>query len=82
MSVRAKMRVAEVTDLGYQKKIKLVAVYEGELGKNEENRRFTKATPNGECWMTVDNPYAADQFSPGQEWYLTFEPVEQAAPAA
>jgi hypothetical protein len=82
MSVRAKMRVAEVTDLGYQKKIKLVAVYEGELGKNEENRRFTKATPNGECWMTVDNPYAADQFEPGQEWYLTFEPVEQAVPAA
>jgi len=73
MSVRAKFRVNEITDYGLSKKIKLQAVYEGTLGENEENKRFTKATPSGEVWMTVDNPYASDQFSVGQEWYLNFE---------
>lgn len=76
MSVRAKFRVAEITDLGYQKKIKLTVVYEGALGENEENKRFTKATPNGECWMSVDNPYAADQFAVGEEWYADFTRVK------
>jgi hypothetical protein len=77
-TVRAKFHVTEVTDLGYQKKIKLNAVYEGSLGENEENKRFTKATPNGECWMTVDNPYASEQFAVGQEWYLHFEKASEA----
>lgn len=82
MSVRAKFRVNAVEDYGYSKKIKLNVVYEGELGPNEENRRFTKATPSGECWMTVDNPYAADQFAPGDEWYVTFEKVAPKIDAA
>lgn len=70
MSVRAKFRVNVIEDWGPTKKIKLNAVYEGQLGANEENKRFTKATPNGEFWMTVDNPYASEQFKVGQEWYL------------
>lgn len=26
-----------------------------------------------EFWMTVDNPFASDQFKVGQEWYLNCE---------
>lgn len=79
MTVRAKFRVSSVEDFGQSKQLKLNAVYEGSLGENEENRRFTKATPNGEIKMTVDNPYASDQFAPGQEWYVTFERADKPA---
>ncbi len=78
MSVRAKFRVNAVEDYGHSKKIKLNAVYEGELGPDEENKRFTKATPSGEFWMTVDNPFASDQFRPGQEWYINCELAKDA----
>lgn len=78
MSVRAKFRVSVIEDYGTSKKIKLNVVYEGSLGPNDENKRFTKATPNGEIWMTVDNPYAADQFAPGDEWYVDFTKAEKA----
>jgi hypothetical protein len=70
MSVRAKFRVHSVLDFGQSKEITMGPVYEGELGANEENKRFSRATPNGSFKMTVDNPYAADQFKPGQEWYF------------
>lgn len=72
MSVRAKFRVHSVLDFGQSKEVSMGPVYEGSLGDNEENKRFTKATPNGTLKMTVDNPYAADQFAPGQEWFLDF----------
>ncbi|TAV48427.1 hypothetical protein ELI30_09000 [Rhizobium leguminosarum] len=41
-----------------------------------ENGRFTVATPWGELRMTVDNPSAAIQFEPGQEYYLDFTPAD------
>ncbi len=72
MSVVAKFRVSSIEDFGYSRQIKLRAVYEGALGENEENKRFTKATPDGEVKMTVDNPYASEQFQVGDEWYLHF----------
>lgn len=75
---RAKFRCDAVEDYGHSKKVKLRVVYEGELGPNEENKRFTKATPSGECWLTIDNPAAACQFSPGREYYATF--VDAARP--
>lgn len=75
MSVRAKFRVNSVLDFGPSKEISMSPVYEGMLGDNEENKRFSKATPNGSFKMTVDNPYAYDQFAPGQEWYLDFTRV-------
>ncbi|HKY20014.1 MAG TPA: hypothetical protein VJM31_02245 [Vicinamibacterales bacterium] len=76
MAVRAKFRVHSILDFGISKEITMGAVYEGSLGENEENKRFTKATPNGQLKMTVDNPYASEQFAPGQEWYLNFELAE------
>ena len=57
MHVIAKMNVASIEDYGWSKKIKLSAVHDSKIhiGDNPENRSFTKATPSGECWMTVDN---------------------------
>lgn len=71
MATRAKFKCLEVTDLGWSKKVKLQVVYEGSLGDNEENKRFTKATPSGEIWMTIDNPAAAVQFEPQKDYYVT-----------
>lgn len=75
MSVRAKFRVHSVLDFGQSKEVTMSAVYEGPLGENEENKRFTKASPSGSLKMTIDNPYAYEQFAPGQEWYLDFTPA-------
>lgn len=73
MSTRAKFRCASIEDFGTSKKVKLTVVYEGSLGDNEENKRFTKATPSGECWLTIDNPAASVQFKVGGSYYATFE---------
>lgn len=73
MSTRAKFTCTKVEDYGRSKKVCLQVVYEGELGPNEENKRFTNATPSGECWLTIDNPLAAVQFVPGREYYAVFE---------
>jgi hypothetical protein len=78
-TVRAKFRVSGLEDFGYSKQVKFTAVYEGPLGDNEENKRFTNATPNGELKMAVDNPYAWKQFELGQEWYLDFTKAQDAS---
>ena len=64
MPVIAKMSTASVEDFGMSKRLKLNAVYDNRvnLGDNAENKSFTKATPWGECIMTIDNPYASKQF--------------------
>jgi hypothetical protein len=79
MATRAKFTCARVEDFGQSRKVVLNVVYEGELGPSEENKRFTKATPSGECWLTIDNPAAAVQFKPGRTYYATFEeaPADQ-----
>lgn len=73
MATRCKFTCEAVEDYGYSKKVKLRVVYEGSVGENEENKRFTKATPSGECWLTIDNPAASVQFVPQQSYYATFE---------
>ncbi len=78
-TVRAKFRVESVLLFGRSKEITMRPVYEGTLGPNDENRRFSQATPNGSFKMTVDNPYAADQFAPDQEWYFDLTLVKPAA---
>lgn len=57
MHVIAKMGVSSIEDYGWSKKIKFNCVYDGKVntGENSENASFTKATPSGEAWMTVDN---------------------------
>ncbi len=72
MSTRAKFKCDKVEDYGQSKKVTLSAVYEGELGPSEENKRFTKATPWGEIGLTIDNPAASCQFRPGRTYYVDF----------
>lgn len=43
--------------------------------RGEDNKAWSAATPSGHLTMTVTNERASDQFAPGQEWFLTFEPV-------
>lgn len=73
MATRCKFTCHMIEDYGQSKKVMLRVVYEGSLGPNEENKRFTKATPNGDCWLTIDNPAASVQFTPGRDYYATFE---------
>ena len=42
----------------------------------EENKRFSKATPNGSLEMTVDNPPAQAFFELGKTYYLDFTKAE------
>lgn len=89
MSVIAKMHVTSVEDFGgSSKRLKLNAVYDGAVntGDNAENKSFTKATPWGECVMTVDNPYASQQFrlnsgapdyKPASTHYVVFVDAEK-----
>ncbi len=70
MNVISKMRVTAFEDYGFSRKIKFSCVYESKIntGDNTENQSFTKATPNGEAWMTVDNKYVWPAFRlPGGE---------------
>lgn len=73
MAVRAKFRVSSVTDFGFTKQVKLVAVADDGI---PENRRYHKATPSGTIEMTIDNPPASDQFTPGKQFYVDFTPAE------
>jgi hypothetical protein len=73
MTVRAKFRVSSVTDYGFTKQVKLVAVGDDGI---PENQRYHKATPSGTIELTIDNPSASDQFRPQAECYVDFTFVE------
>lgn len=78
MTVRAKMRLASITDHHWgAKELTFRAEYDESL---PEDQRFAKATPSGEIKMHVDNPAALDQFALGQSYYVDFNAVP--APAA
>lgn len=64
MHVIAKMETKSIEDYGWSRKFKFGAVHDSGIntGDNPENRSFTKATPSGEAWMTVDNKYVWDAF--------------------
>lgn len=67
MFVIAKMQVQSVEDYGPSRKVKFNCQHDQALNKDEpENKAFTKATPSGECWMTIDNKYVWDAFRPNQ----------------
>lgn len=70
MATRAKMQCEVVEDYGWSKKVKLRVVYDPTA--NGEDKNFTKATPSGEVWMTIDNPAASVQFEPGKKYYVDF----------
>lgn len=81
MSVRAKLSVTSVEDYGQSRKVNMSTVYETDDQKNAdpENIRFTKASPSGAFWITIDNPAAYEQFAAGQYWYADFTLAKPAA---
>lgn len=76
MSVIAKMHVSAATDESYGRQVHLHCVYDTELAKEEnEDARFTKATPWGECKVCVKN--SALTFEPGKSLFLLFDPIDE-----
>lgn len=68
--VRAKFYVQEITWRAWGVELKMAPVTRG-----DDNKEWSEATPSGHLTMTVKNALASDNFAPGQEWYLTFDPV-------
>lgn len=87
MFVISKMQVTKVEDYGQSRKIYFSTVYEQKITDNKENHSFTKATPSGEAWMTVDNKAVWPAFLPPQgyldverkaaEHYVVYIPANQ-----
>lgn len=79
MNVIAKMEVKSVEDYGWSRKFKFGTIHDSSIntGENAENIAFTKATPSGEAWMTVDNRNVWDAFRIPKECDGNFAPASQ-----
>jgi hypothetical protein len=42
---------------------------------DEHNKEWSKWTPSGEIKMTINNPAAFDQFTPGECYFVDFTPA-------
>ena len=73
MATRCKFVCNSVEDFGQTKQVKLTVTYAPDA--NGENANFTKATPWGECKLSIDNPDASVQFEPGKYYYADFSEV-------
>lgn len=73
--MRAKMLVSEVTQTGYNQRVKLSAVYGG--GTNREDNTYASATPSANLEMTIDNRQAWDLLKPGMKVYIDFTIAEE-----
>lgn len=67
MTVRAKMYVTEVAQTTNGGRVKLLAVCRG-----EDNKVWSKYTPNATFEMTCLNPEATAQFEVGKEYFVDF----------
>ncbi|HZP68370.1 MAG TPA: hypothetical protein VFB29_00375 [Pseudolabrys sp.] len=54
--------------------VKLAPVF-GSYGNGEENKSFSKYTPQGTIALTITNPDAIDKFSLGEAYYVDFTPA-------
>lgn len=55
------------------REVTMHAVYCG----SEENRSFAEATSAGEITIIVNNAACADEFKPGQAYYVDFTPTQE-----
>lgn len=85
-TTRAKFHCTSVETTEYGSiKVNLSAVYPNkELDGYEhgEDHAFFKATPYGTLMMQIDNPYGAELFQPGDDFYLDFTKAPKPEPAA
>ena len=65
----AKMKCSSVLHTEGAEQVKFGAV----TADTEENKTWSKYTPQGEVTLTVTNPDAFGAFVPGTEYLLTFE---------
>lgn len=79
MPTIAKMDCESIEDYGWSRKFKFRCVHDSgiNVGDTPENISFTKATPNGEAWMTVDNQHVWSQFHPPVAQDGQYEPASQ-----
>lgn len=68
MAVRAKVRCIEKEN-GV---VRFETVYEPDQNRDDENARFTKATPWGNIELGIDNPDAIEQFEIEKQYYVDF----------
>ena len=77
MAVVAKFHVSHVDAYEHNAMVFLHPVYappgSDERVTSKEDGSFWDATPSGELKMSVTNAAAAEQFQPGQDYYVTFE---------
>lgn len=70
--VRAKVICEGVEDNA----VRFRTVYEPDASKDDENARFTKATPWGEIRLGIDNPAALEQFKTGNSYFVDFSAAD------
>lgn len=76
MSVKARMVCDWIKDHGSMKVVHLYPVYSSD--KASPNHSYSQATPSGSIELTITNPGAYDQFTPGASYDITFEPTPPA----
>lgn len=69
MSVRAKFKCISVTSTENSEVINLKVV----TNDRDENKEWSKYTPDGSLNMTVTNPLAFGEFKAGEEYLITIE---------
>lgn len=70
MTVRAKFYVDHTEHYTWATKVVARAVTRG-----DDNKEWSAATPVGLIELTIKNEHAAEQFVPGQEYFVDFTPV-------
>ncbi len=73
-TVRAKMKVVEMTTREFGKEIKLQPVYSSD--PESENGKFYKQTPGGSIVLGTINDEAAKMFEVGKEYFVDFTKAE------
>ena len=71
MPVRAKVRCNAKTE----SEVHFTTVYEPDSAKQDENVRFTTATPWGDIRLGINNPEALKQFEVNKHYYVDFTPA-------
>ncbi len=79
MAVIARMRCTSVNLVGYGTIITLqpVVAPQADDPHAEEIKAFYAATPTGKFEATIKNEVAAEQFQPGDEFYVSLERVQR-----
>lgn len=72
MAVRAKVRCNAKS----HNEVHFTPVYEPDASRNDENARFTQATPWGDIRLGIENPAALAQLHVNKEYYVDFTPAE------